>query len=176
MIYESQYWKEDLLKLAGKLERRLVQTRWGDRNFYAVEKEIFLGFYIIRKLIESKKISDHIVAKKYKILEFPLQDFSELPISSFNENIFEINKAKKIELSVISLCNQFIHSYHFAYFLPNEKNLTGFFFCSDRKRTSGLYFITLFDIVYIYRAVGNNYPVSIKSTRLSNGKAATIIE
>lgn len=55
MIHDSHYWKDDLLKLSRKLESRLLQTRWGDRNLYIIEKEIFIGFYSVRKLIESKK-------------------------------------------------------------------------------------------------------------------------
>src|SRR3990167_2805901 len=71
MIQESSYWKNDLLKLACRLERRLIQERWGEKNFYTVEKEIFIGFYSVRKLIESKRVPDHISGKKYNIHEVP---------------------------------------------------------------------------------------------------------
>lgn len=70
MIYESSYWKSDLLKLATRLQLRLIQTRWGKKNLYTLEKEIFIGFYSIRKLIESKKVSSSIKNKSYEIKKF----------------------------------------------------------------------------------------------------------
>ncbi len=51
MIHESSYWKNDLLKRANRLALRLIQTRWGEKNFYTIEKEIFICFYSIRELI-----------------------------------------------------------------------------------------------------------------------------
>lgn len=61
-------------------------------------------------------------------------------------------------MTIIEICNQFIHSYYFLPFLPNGKNLIGFFFCSDYKKNSCIYLMTLFDVVEIYRAIGNSEP------------------
>lgn len=176
MIHESSYWKDDLLKLASRLELRLIQTRWGEKNLYTLEKEIFLGFYSIRKLIESKKISDDISRKKHSIHEFPYCGNPASLATHFKDSEYDLSKSKITEISVSKLCNQFIHSHHFLPFLPNGKNLIGFFFCSDHKRTTGLYLITIFDMVEIYRAAGNNYPHTLHSKQLPNGKSITTIE
>lgn len=161
MIHESSYWKNDLLKLASRLERRLIQTRWAANNIYTLEKEIFIGFYSIRKLIESKKVSDNLSSKKYSIHEFPYRGNPTSFMTHFEDSEYDLSKAKTTEISISTLCNQFIHSHHFLPFLTNSKKLIGFFFCSDHKRTTGLYLITLFDVVDIYRSVGNNYPHTI---------------
>lgn len=176
MIHESSFWKDDLIKLADRLERRLVQTRWGEKNLYILEKEIFVGFYSIRKLIESKKVSDSLKTKSYEVNEFPYQGCPESIVTHFKEGEYDLNKAKRAHMTINQLCNQFIHSHHFLPFLPNGKNLIGFFFCSDHKRTSCIYLITLFDIVDICRAIGNNYPSSLHTRKLSNGKSVTTIE
>lgn len=176
MIHESSYWKGDLLKLACRLERRLVQTRWGDKNFYTIEKEIFIGFYSIRKLIESSKVSHHIAGKKYKVREFSYCGNPASIITHLRDSEYDLGKSKGTEISIAALCNQFVHSHHFVPFLPGGRNLAGFFFCSDHKRTSGLYLITLFDVVDIYRSVGSNYPRSMRTKRLPSGKSSIIIE
>lgn len=176
MIHESSYWKDDLIKLANRLERRLVQTRWGEKNFYTVEKEIFVGFYSVRKLIESKKISDSLKTKSYEVKEFPYRGHPESIITHFKESDYDLNRAKTSRITIIQLCNQFIHSHHFLPFLPNGRNFIGFFFCSDHKRTSCIYLITLFDIVDIFRTIGGNYPSSMHTRRLPNGKSVTTIE
>ena len=156
MIYDSKFWKDDLLKLAKKLELRLVQKRWSEKSYFAVEKEIFLGFYSIRKLIEAKKISESIANKIYKIYEFKKKSKDINLISEDFSGEFDFSKSKIVEVSVIKICNQFIHSFFFAPLIPEGNSLIGFFICSDNKRKTGIYLITIFDIVEIYRLVGNN--------------------
>ena len=176
MIYESSYWKDDLLKLASRLERRLIQSRWGEKNFYTLEKEIFFGFYSIRKLIESQKVSDSLKLKSYEIRGFPHQKGGEPSIEEFNGPKYDFGNAGICKLTILQLCNQFIHSYHFVPFISGGKNLIGFFFCSDLKKKSWLYFINVFDVVEIYRAVGQNYSSSIYIERLPNGSSVSKIE
>lgn len=139
MIHESSYWKDDLLKLANRLELRLIQTRWGDKNLYTLEKEISIGFYSIRKLIESKKVSDSLKTKDCVVMEFPYRGIPEAINTYFNEGDYNLNKAKQSGIKLNQLCNQFIHNHHFLPFLLDGRNLIGFFFCSDHKRTSCIY-------------------------------------
>ena len=176
MISESSYWKDDLLKLATKLELRLVQKRWSEKIYYTVEKELFFGFYSIRKLIESKKISETVLKKTYKIHEFPKNEKTQSLIVTDISNEFELNKGKEVNVSVTTLCNQFIHSYHFSPFTPDGKSLIGFFICSDYKRKSGIYLITIFDVVEIYREIGNNYPASYSAERTDGNNIITHVE
>jgi len=176
LILESSYWKDDLLKLATKLERRLIQVRWPERSFYAVEKEVFLGFYSIRKLIESRKISESIANKEYQVYEYPIKNKKESLFVSEPTNDFELDKSKKVSITMQKLCNQFIHSYYFAPFIPDGKSLIGFFISSDYKRKTGIYLITIFDVVDIYRQIGNNYPAKFVRSRTESGKILTHVE
>ncbi len=132
MIYEDNYWKQDLLKLANKIEKRLIQEKWYKRSFFALEKEIFIGFYIIRKLIESNAVN----------------------IKILNKKSMKVESAKKKEISILSICNQFIHSYIFSPYII-EKKLIGIFVSSDYKKETGCYLITIFEIIDIYRSIGN---------------------
>ncbi|MCX5876487.1 MAG: hypothetical protein NT087_09410 [Deltaproteobacteria bacterium] len=176
MIHASSFWKDDLLKLANKLERRLIQTRWSEKSFFAVEKEIFLGFYSIRKLIESNKVSKSVAQKMYKIHEFPSQGKLELITNNFKSEQYDFNRAREAKISIALLCNQFIHSHYFLPFFPTGKSLLGFFICSDHRKKTGIYLITIFDIVSIYRLVGNNYPNNYRAMRHANGKTSTHVE
>lgn len=175
MIHDSYYWKDDLLKLSRKLESRLLQTRWGDRNFYIIEKEIFIGFYSVRKLIESKKISDSIKSKSYEIKEFPHNGNQGSVSDPYRLEDYILTQEKITKLSVAMICNQFIHSYHFIPYFHNGKNLAGFYFCSDHKSSTSLYFIFLNDIIDIFRSTGNNYPSTMRFFRSQKGKIITEI-
>lgn len=176
MILDSSYWKDDLLKLADKLERRLIQKRWSEKSFYTLEKEIFLGFFSIRKLIESNKISESIATKTYRIYEFPKNKNIESIVSINPKNDFEFGKTTQVDITIAALCNQFIHSYHFVPFIPEGKALIGFIFCSDYKRKTGIYMMTIFDVVDIYRQAGNNYPSTYSAKRINDQKVVTHVE
>ena len=155
MILDSSYWQNDILKLAKKLELRLIQKRWSLKSYFSVEKEIFLGFYSIRKLIESNKVPKIISEQKYQVFEFAKKDNLKDSFNSNQIDEFEFHKANKVNVSISNLCNQFIHSYYFIPFIPEGKSLIGFLICSDYKRKTGIYLITIFDIVDIYRQIGN---------------------
>lgn len=145
---------------------RIIQKTWRERSFFVVEKEIFLGFYSIRKLIESQKVSDSIKNKTYQVHEFPNKKHG-MSLFDNPEKEFDFVKAKKSSISVIGMCNQFIHSYYFVPFFP-DNTLIGFFICSDYKKKTGIYLISIFDIVEIYRLVGNNYPSKIVKKEINN--------
>ncbi|MCS6725760.1 hypothetical protein, partial [Proteus mirabilis] len=100
MIYDSVYWKDELIKLADKLEMRVIQRRWWDKSYYTLEKEIFLGFYSIRKLIESQKISKTVVDKTFNVLEFKSNDQPESIIKDLSLSAYDFNKAKKTDMSI----------------------------------------------------------------------------
>jgi len=97
MIHESYYWKDDLLKLSRKLESRLLQTKWGERNLYTIEKEIFIGFYSVRKLIESRKTSNSIKSKFYDIKEFPHNGNKGSVTDPYRLEDFVLKKVKSLQ-------------------------------------------------------------------------------
>jgi len=143
MISENDLWKKELLKSADKLLKRMIQSRWSKRSIFTLEKELFLGFYSIRKLMEAKSISKEIVKKKYELIMFPKNN-------ELNENSPYDPKRTKISFTVRDICNLFIHSYHFTFF--GDKNLlAGFLINSDFTKKDGIYLILIFDIVEIYR-------------------------
>jgi len=66
MFSESYIYKDELLKYSRDLLKRKDQKKWFDKSYLLVGKEIFFGFFIIRKLCESYKISDYL---KYKNID-----------------------------------------------------------------------------------------------------------
>ncbi len=115
MIWESGDWKDDLLKTALKLSRRIHQKRWSERSFFLFEKEIFFAFYSIRKLIEAQKLSDYVVEAK-----IPLQSFKTrgLPVTRLNrdrlDEFYNLQDTSSESIKLKDICNQFIHSYIFV--------------------------------------------------------------
>jgi len=86
------------------------------------------------------------------------------------EGEFDFSQGKKRLVSTFALCNQFIHSHYFVPFIPGGKGLFGVFVCSDFKRKTGIYFISTFDMVAIFRLVGVDAVRSKTYERMPNGE------
>jgi len=70
MIYESSYWKKPLLAAADFISAiRIGEEEQGD-NLARVEREILIGFYSVRKLLDTLKVSS-----STKTMNFDLRYF-----------------------------------------------------------------------------------------------------
>ncbi|HEY3307230.1 MAG TPA: hypothetical protein VGJ93_02130 [Desulfuromonadaceae bacterium] len=157
MIFESAPWKEELLKIADRLERRYNQKRWSERSLFLLEREVFVGFFSVRKLMESNKISDKIKEKEVELAVYPA---GEKPVTLLNQHkfpeLYDLYAGKTDRLTYHDICNQFIHSSIFAPFTPFGKSLVGAYIASDRAKKKQLYYITLVKIVEIFKNVGSD--------------------
>lgn len=161
MIYESLYWKEDLIKVAEKLSKREKQKRWNEKTFVSVEKDIFISFYAIRKLIEANKISTSLSNKDFSVSFFknkgkPVTQLNWHKIEALYD--FEVEIKEKINLKI--LCNLFIHSYVFIIDF-NKDNFDGILVNSDFSKNNKLFKIPFELIIYVFKEVGKNYPANI---------------
>jgi hypothetical protein len=95
MISETELWKADLIKTASKLLKRILQKKWSSRSLFNLEKELFLGFFIVRKLIESNEVDPDFKSKKYKISVFPYRELSPEEIDKLLPYESCPSKAKK---------------------------------------------------------------------------------
>ncbi len=150
MISDSDLWKEDLVKTARKLLGRMLQKRWSRRSLFTLEKELFIGFYSVRKLIESQNVSNELIDKRFELLMFPKKILPKEVIGKILPYEPSPSDASKKQVTVRDICNQFIHSYHLIPFGGNN-TLIGFFINSDFQSKKGIYLITIFDIVEIFR-------------------------
>lgn len=162
MVWESKYWKEPLLDLASKIDLWEKSTDLKEAELADIEREVMIGFYSIRKLAQSNKLSDKTLDESLKVSTYPNTKKITL-INRFHiDQTFDL-KAKKIEtLNIKYIYNQIIHSYIFLLEESNDRGLSGIFFNSDYKRNEKLYFLETTEIKRIFRKVGNDYPAKSK--------------
>ena len=157
MISESRYWKRPLLKVATWLQKLELSKDTVDRTLVRVEKELFLGFYTVRKLLETFKVSDSTRQLKFEIVWFP----NIKSVDYFNAHrlheLFDLAMPTVEVRDIGFLCNQFIHSFIFST-VTMDNHIEGFFVSSDRARNERLYFIEVDRVVSIFRTVGQDYP------------------
>ncbi len=161
MIWESCYWKEPLLEVAVKLSRWPRVKHWTEERLVQIEKDVFVSFYAIRKLLDSNKLSD-----TTRILQTNLYSYKSLgkPVTLMNwhdvDELYNLSNRNCEKLKLRYLCNQIIHSY---VFVPSHNDYGGmgsFLFCSDRMRNEKIYEIEIEEMKRILRIVGKDYPSS----------------
>lgn len=70
MIWESCYWKDPLLDIVEQIEFWELSSNLDESDFAEIERQITIGFYSVRKLIDAKKLSDSVAQGKLNCLSF----------------------------------------------------------------------------------------------------------
>jgi hypothetical protein len=159
MIWESRYWKDELLRQSKRLRAQCQQKRWPEASSARLELTLMSGFYAVRKLLESKKFSQNLMSKHLPVAEFPP---SGKAVNLLNwhhiDRLFRLDEPNNTSIDLLSLCNQFVHSYVFVPSFSDIKQLTGIFVASDWMRTSRLYHVEIEQAVELFEEIGRDYP------------------
>ncbi len=164
MIEQAKYWRKFLIKTAKNLEKRYRQKRWSARSYYNLEKEVFLGFFSIRKLKESYLVNQSLISNNHVVRSFPRVSTPLTIIKDPNHflNNYHPFKGKDCTLSLKDLCNQFIHSFYFSPLIPENIGLMGFYFSSDWDKSKTVYYIQLIKVIEIFMSVGSDRAITLK--------------
>jgi len=169
MIWESAYWKDDLLKRAEFLRQKQRQRRWTERSLAKVEQTVMIGFYSIRKLADANKVSGDVMARQVRVRQFLAVG---KPVTLLNwhhiDELYDLRKGQAVYLSLKDLCNQFIHSYCFIVSFNGQGCFNGVLVCSDHSRRRRLYYVSARAIIGILRNVGRHYPARMTMTYNKN--------
>lgn len=161
MIQESKYWKQPLLRTASWLSSlQFKETEITERALARVEREIFVGFYAIRKLLETFKVSSSTKELQLDIQTFHAKSGSKVDYLNRSDidKFFELNDPIQEQRDISFLCNQIIHSYVFLISIRGNGGLAGFFVASDTMRSKKVYFVEIAQVINTFRQVGSDYP------------------
>ncbi len=142
-----------------------------------VERDIFIGFYSVRKLFDAiAKVSDATKAMKAPLEWYP----NRSPVTWLNAHrlteIYDLGNPKADVKDMRFICGRIIHSFIFAPCM-DDHGLAGIFFTSDIDRKSKLYFLRVDEVIKIFEQVGNDYPSSIEWTKdEKTGTETTIVK
>ncbi|WP_312114331.1 hypothetical protein [Brevibacillus reuszeri] len=158
MIWESSYWKDDLLALSEKINTKYRIAAFTEELSVEFEKDIMISLYSIRKLIEAYKLSSNTKSIQLKVKSY--KNLKNVTLLNWHRiyELFDLDNPIDEKLQANQLYNQIIHSYIFHIATGEEKGIDGFFFCSDRMKNKKLYYIELIELERFFTIVGNDYP------------------
>lgn len=167
MITESYYWKKPLLTGANFIRKYMDEENITDAQFARIEREIFIGFYTVRKLLEATgKVSPETRDLQVSLKCYPKRSGQPL-VDWYNRSefweLYDLEDGRCERRDLLYVANQMVHSFIFV--LSGHDDGHGAFFTSDRDKKSRLSFITTSEIVRIFEIVGNDYPSGFNAWR-----------
>ena len=162
MIWESHYWKEPLLKMADRIEKFSQKDGLTERQGAQYERDIFIGYYTVRKLFESAgKVSNETKVRKLSIIWFPKKSAAPI-VDWYNRNefwdLYDLQERHLEQRDALFVTHKVIHSFIMVGSSGGEGEPSGEFFTSDRDKEKRLYFVSASETVALFRAVGSDYP------------------
>lgn len=163
-MIESSYWKEDLLVYSKQFKPVSKPPRWTERLQVNFEKDVTISFFMIRKLIESTKLSSKTTMYEAQIFRSPCvrkvnnRNFWDI------DKLYDLEKEQLVSKNVNFLCNQLIHGGAMYAYREKDRNWGGIYTCSDFEREKYVYRIPISEIIKILKMAGNDYPDIITMT------------
>jgi hypothetical protein len=161
MIFESSNWKAPLLESVTRFRRFQKRKRLTDRGLTQIEKDVFIGFYAIRKLCDARgKITDSVRKSQWQLRSYK----NTHRVTSLNNHKIDENydlllyntETRDLEF----LCGRIIHSFVFVIASNDDGGFDGVFFASDHDRNRNLYYLSADKIIEIFERVGNDWVLS----------------
>lgn len=175
MIYDSVPWKIELSRMLKRCEKEFINLGRLDHldfktdayRFFQIEKSVFLGSFIIRKLMESEKLSYQVETSNAEITTYPIRDPRLMPDWSNFENVaefYDVDAGRKQTIELRHLVNWIIHSHVFVPEIDSDHagstTIDGFYVNSDKKRGKEIAKISWAEFRRIINAVSHDDVVS----------------
>jgi len=123
--------------IAAALERWATMARWTSRTVFLVERDLMLGMFAIRRLIESAKTSTLLPREPVSVGVHPLTGCIPGIYDrwSYWEH-YDMDSKRQTQLTVGELVTLFIHSFVLEFYPASEYGPARIWIVSDRDRTA----------------------------------------
>ena len=164
MSFDSYCWKQLLKKDIKYLDKNLLlNNKHTEYLLSNIEIKLFIIVFSLRKLFDSKKISDKL--SNYKIEVKCFERKINKNVTKMNnhclEDIYNIKKGNKTKLYIREICNKIIHSYTFQLVVYGKK-IRYVYFNSDYNKDKYLYYIRIKDLINFVSKVLRENPSKIQ--------------
>lgn len=161
-MIESRYWKEELARIAKTLKPLRKPPYRTKRACCVVEREIMVGWFIIRRLIELNKVSSRTRDFNMKVYSCPTQGTRVTWINNhrFYDN-YDLENEKAETKKPFYISNQFIHAYVSFVFIDAERNWSDVYIVSDYDRNDCIWRVPIQVIRELFELASEDYPLQM---------------
>jgi hypothetical protein len=158
-MIESRYWKEELHRIARSLRHVQNPPRWSERAHCVLERDLMIGFFMVRRLIELRKVS--MLTRNDKLSVFTYKAAGKSVTRLNGHAIWELYDMKQeIQASAkpLYIANQFVHAYTSFVARDESRNWSDVFVVSDYDRNDCIWRVPVAEIRRIFCIAAEDYP------------------
>ncbi len=149
MVDDAILWRDELVKIADRLEAKTKHKRWTDRTGYLIERDFVVSAYAIRMLVQTHKVSDELRQREIPVRRFDL--VGDPPDPHFPADIadaYDFDNGRRRMLSVTTLCHEIVNSFVFAFCWGETADLyDGVYVSADRPKSEYVYLVLASDYI-----------------------------
>lgn len=164
-MIESRFWKEELRRIAATVRRVSKPPRRSERAHCIVERDLMIGFFLLRRLIELNKVSSAIKNRQLCIFSYKAKG---KPVTWINAHkLWELYDMKNEVAEVkrpLYVSNQFIHAYTSFVARDETRNWSDVILVSDFDRNDCIWRVPIPEIESLFRCACKDYPRTLNAT------------
>ncbi|MCX7425244.1 MAG: hypothetical protein NTW96_06415 [Planctomycetia bacterium] len=162
-MIESCYWKEELRRIAVSIRRVAKPPRWSERAHCVVERDLMIGFFLLRRLIELNKVSSATRDRRLRVFSYKARGkavtlLNGHRISELYDMENEVAKTKK----PLYVSNQFIHTYTSFVLRDESRNWSDVLLVSDFDRNDCIWRVPISAIESLFLEASEDYPHEVE--------------
>lgn len=167
MIADSEKYKQYLSRVAAWLSKGVPDR---EASLLKLERELFLSFFYVRKLIEAKKLSDAILTQNHRVEWHPVTGRVDHLNCHRLDELVDFSEQSYEPRDLEFICNRFVHSFMFAP-ATAAKQVTDILVATDRDRGRDrkIYRFPISLLIALLNTVGEDNPVQGKWERDTSG-------
>jgi hypothetical protein len=160
MAIESLYWKEELARIAKSIRPVTKPKRWSERAVCVVERDVMIGCFIVRRMIELHKTSSRVTELKLDVFSTPVvKPVTKMSRFSIEEN-YDWKAEKEVKKAVLYVCNQCMHAYVSFVDRASDRNWSNLLVVSDYDRNNVIWRIPFSTLIQLFETVAKDWPAS----------------
>lgn len=162
-MIESCYWKEELERIARTLKRQARPPRWSQRGVCVIERDLMIGFFLLRRLIELHKVSSRIRDKRLRVFSYgsrgsPVTHLNGHRLPDVYDMDHEIVQTKK----PMYISNQFVHACTSFVARDVSRNWSDILLVSDYDKNDCIWRVPIETIRTLFIQAAQDYPSEVE--------------
>ncbi len=161
-MIESCYWKEELHRIARSIRPVSKPPRYSERAHCIVERDLMIGFFILRRLIELHKVSTTTRDQVLSVFSYRTRGGNVTHRNKFDlKEIYDLDREVPAIRNPAYIANQFIHAYTSLVARDETRNWSDVFAVSDYDRNDCIWRVPIPEIRRIFLTAAEDYPHSV---------------
>lgn len=158
-MIESRYWKEELHRIAQSIRRISKAKRWSERAHCIVERDLMIGFFMLRRLIELHKVSSATRERMLKVFSYQARGKNVTRLNGHDLwEMYDLEMEVSVSKKPAYIANQFIHAYTSFVARDESRNWSDVFVVSDYDKNDCIWRIPVSEIRQLFLKAAEDYP------------------